>query len=236
MDRIEEFAQDSFRRHFTPRTDEERYANLLDCNALQHFLVGHISNALEQEVEIPVVFKDMLNHAPMPMDYYFPLRCNSREQIKNRRLANTIFRDFMSTNSGDLLQGIKTSKGERISGTQGVILNNNMEILCLCTLVYKFAEGGFRPTKAKFYIHPRALVGESLIGNTLVKKIVPFLASLETISVNSNYNGYEVPIEICISRSCDNFVEKPVSPTPSHGTDEVFNDIVANFADKVIHL
>lgn len=203
------------------------------------------------EIEIPVFARSAVEevvkgnleypHIRQANKVVIPMYVNTPDQ--SRRTADSIVTDFFSrVNFSGRLQRVTTTKGEVYYGSKGIILDKDLNILFLCTIVCRKMEYDGRQImsyyKSMIHISPQIFLrGEGLIHKSILKKIIPFYVSHDIDSVGNhaffsdNLRGTKPQILIDdVSR----FIEKPIKPTPQRYSNDVLNQLLVDNIDDVL--
>lgn len=237
MDRICEFVIESF-FHYNISPDESTnylYNNFSSNDVFQQFLVAHTD---PDGGEIPIIFNS-LNRRCFESKHklILPLFANGIEQVRIRRLVATILSDFSCTNYGTRLQCIKTSKGDKYYGAPGLILDKDFNPLLVLTVKYNLTPGVvlLRDTECICHINKSIFANQSgLLEKAIYKKIIPLYAKDNHIRVKMGnyYIGNDCKTTIVID-DCDQFIERPIIPTPSNSGDDSINDFITKHFDVI---
>ena len=205
------------------------------------------------EIEIPVfarfvvesVVTDKLKYPLMahPSKIVIPMYVNTYNQ--SRRTADSIVNDFFSrVTFSHRLQKVTTNKGEVYYGGKGIILDKDLNILLLCTMVCKRMEHGGRQVMSYYkpivHVSPQLFLGDKgLLGKSILKKIIPFYVSHDIDGIYTHaYFMDNIPIgtkpQILID-DVSKFIENPVKPTPQKCSDEALNQILIDNIDDVLN-
>lgn len=218
-------------------------------NAFNRLFVIDVSS---DEIEVPAfarsvvenVVSDKLQfpHITHTSKIVIPMYVNTLNQ--SRRTADSIVNVFFSrVNFNQRLQKVTTNKGEVYYGGKGIILDNDFNILLLCTIVCKRMEDGGRQMMSYYkpiiHVSPQVLRGEGLIAKSILKKVIPFYLSHNIYSVNTyNYFRCDIPEgtkpQILID-DVSKFIENPAKPTPQKCSDDMLNQILVDYADDVLN-
>ena len=238
----------------------DRTATASDVTNIETTLDNHnVFNRLfvidmsSDEIEIPVfarfvvesVVADKLRYPLMthPSKIVIPMYVNTYNQ--SRRTADSIVNDFFSRVSfNHRLQKVTTNKGEVYYGGRGIILDKDLNILLLCTIVCRRMEHGGRQVMSYYkpivHVSPQLfLEDKGLLGKSILKKIIPFYVS-HNIGTVSDYTYFRNDIpegtkpQILID-DVSKFIETPVKPTPQKCSDDVLNQILIDNIDDVLN-
>lgn len=236
MDRIHEFVIESFRRYNISPDGSTNYLynNFSNNDVFQQFLVAHTD---PDGGEIPIIFNS-LNRKCFEYKHklMLPLFANGTEQVRIRRLVATILNDFSCTNYETRLQCIKTNKGDKYYGAPGLILNKDFNPLLVLTVKYKLTPNVFFLKDAECICHINRSIfanQSGLLEKTICKKIIPLYAENNHIEVRmGNYYKNDCRTTIVID-NCDQFIERPIIPTPSNSGDDSINDFITKHFDMI---
>ena len=209
-----------FRRH-----------NLLDNTPFKRFLIAHKDN--DGAIEVPILLKDSVNISDCKFSS-LTLVCNTFHSVEARRLASTIIRRFSNVSCEDRLACVRTNKGDKYYGCDGLILDKDFNPLLILTIRIK---------DNKIYpicrISPKAITGQGIIENLIKKKIIPICCEPTTLvsPMSIGHTLYELGsnrVSIIID-NCDYFVTSPTIPRPSLCTEEYFNKFLYDNAENMIN-
>ncbi len=237
MDRIREFVIESF-RHYNISPDDSvdyLYNNFSNNDVFQQFLVAHTD---PNGGEIPIIFNSLARRCfEYKHKLMLPLFANGTEQVRIRRLVATILSDFLCTNYATRLQCVKTNKGDKYYGAPGLILDKNFNPLLVLTVKYKLNPDVFLLKDAECICHINRSIfanQDGLLEKAICKKIIPLYAENSHIDVimGNYYVGHDCNTTIVID-SCDQFIERPIIPTPSNSDDNSINDFITKHLDVI---
>lgn len=229
---INYFLIDSFsRRTILGAINNLRRHTLSDNTPFKRFLIAHKDN--DGAIEVPILLKDNISMR----DCKFPsitLVCNTVNSVEVRRLASTIIRRFSDVSYEDRLICVRTNKGDKYYGCDGLILDKDFNPLLILTIRIK---------DNKIYpicrISPRAITGQGIMENLIKNKIIPTYCESTTLVnyIPIGYSSYELgsnKVSIIID-NCDYFVTSPTVPRPSLCTDDCFTKFLYDNAESMIN-
>lgn len=169
---------------------------------IPYFISSKIPLALSQECKAMAV----------------PLVANT--DLNTRRLVRGAFMDF--TRITGKINGVHMSSGNTYYGVPGVILNEDMELLLMVTLIIKkvIDSTHFSIERVNCRISPKVFEHQDrIIEKTIVKKIIPFCVnySIARRDIYLSCNGYNCvgkTIQVIID-DCSNFIHTTTVPKPS---------------------
>ena len=219
-------------------------------NAFNRLFIIDVSS---DEIEVPVfaksavesVVRDRLKfpYVSHVNKIIIPMYVNTYNQ--SRRTADSIVNDFFSrVTFSHRLQKVTTNKGEVYYGGKGIILDKDLNILLLCTIVCRRMEHGGRQVMSYYkpivHISPQLfLEDKGLLGKSILKKIIPFYVSHSIDGIYTHaYFSDNIPIgtkpQILID-DVSKFIESPIKPTPQKCSDDVLNQILIDNIDDVLN-
>ena len=238
----------------------DRIATASDVTNIETTLDNHnvynrlfVIDVSSDEIEVPVFAKPAVEsvisvklqfpHATHTSKIVIPMYVNTYNQ--QRRTADSIVNVFFSrVDFNQRLQKVTTNKGEMNYGGRGIILDKDLNILLLCTMVCRGMEHGGRQVMSYYkpivHVSPQLFLRDKgLLGKSILKKIIPFYVShsidriyTHAYFINNIPTGTKPQILI---DDVSKFIENPVEPTPQKCSDEVLNQILIDNIDDVLN-
>ena len=245
----------SIRNIFCKEDEENPYAlesNLcLDNNNL--FRKSIVIELNENEIEVPVIarrhfeyliyHKFTYNSITRIEKIVLPLY-NNTVDVKKGTFDSIITQLFRNTGYNKRLQKITTSKGDVYYGGRGIILDEELNPLLLCTLVARNVSTE-KEKKLIYYrpichISPKVFLEPSkLVNKGIITKLIPYYTGNNIIFPYTSYIFKSEPenskVKIIVD-SFDNFFIEPIKPVPSAIAEDALNQCLIDNIEDVMML
>lgn len=228
MDAVEHFILSGLelgRFHYSGKRDYEE-------NIFQKFLVVDIKDNSSDiiNVEIPAFLGGLVQYGTK---FVIPLFCNS--PITPRRLVRNMLRDFESSASRGLLNGIITTNNIKYYGFPGVIFDENMDILMIVTteVTLNKANNNSIINRCVCRVSPKVFNNPNgTLEKMIIKKVIPSCYNIRPRHTMGNRRIDEAkPIKVIID-DCSYFIESPIVPNVENFTQEKVDAFIRNNIDE----
>lgn len=228
--------------------------NYEDNNAFPLFFKVDLQG---DRVELPMFAKDLVqSHLLNSLqsgargDVVVPFIRDSITGPAQFRTADALIRYLIEnpSNFGNMYSVVKTNKDEVYYGANGLLFDNDMNLLFLSSVECDIDGTIIKYRKVKAYIHPSVFYSEGTVEKCLINKVIPYSLK-EGVTVYGGFQSYNVRNlvnyddpdnyrtqhkavpEVVVTDIKDKFFYKPTLPSVSFSNDDVNEVLDRNLED-----